>query len=350
MGIFDKYDLVDVDESFPIPELPNEGIVLLCGTSGSGKSTILKHYFGEVCVEFGEAPLYQEFSTPEKAEQLLIACGLRSIPVWRRPFSTLSNGEKHRAECAKALDIGIGVIDEFTSVVDRDTAKALSYAMQKHYRGCGMKRLVIASCHHDIVEWLNPDHLYDTDTHEWRDTGLPRGCLWRPPIAITVRSESESENVWEIFRKHHYLSASYNKSANAFVAEVNGKIVGMTSILSFPNGNFKNAWRGHRTVVLPEFQGLGIGTALSETVAQMVIDAGGRFFSKTSHPAFGEHRDRSSLWRGTSKNHKCRSDYTVKRKTKEDGHKMKHTHRVCYSHEYIGAANIKTCDILGEYY
>ena len=337
-NIFDKYDLVDVDETFPIPKLPVAGLILLCGSSGSGKSTILRHHFDTTTViKFNNnIPLYQNFSSPEKAEQLLIACGLRSIPTWRRPFNTLSTGERHRAECAKHIDMGIDWIDEFTSVVDRDTAKALSYALQKYFRRSHKRRLVVATCHRDVIEWLNPDDFYDTDRQEWVNTGLPRGQLWRPTIRLTIRAEKHNENLWRIFGKHHYLSASYNKAANAFAAEIDGKVVGMSSILRFPNGNFKNAWREHRTVVLPEFQGLGIGTALSDTIAATVIAQGFRFFSKTSHPAFGEHRDKSIKWRATSKNHMARKDYNPNRKTKEDGHKMKHAKRVCYSHEYVG--------------
>jgi hypothetical protein len=68
----------------------------------------------------------------------------------------------------------------------------------------------------------------------------------------------------------------------------------------------------------------------------MVLDAGGRFFSKTSHPSFGEHRNKSNKWRPTSKNGKKRLDYKEGQNTKEDGHKMKHRFRMCYSHEYIG--------------
>lgn len=333
--IFDKYDLLDVDEGFPIPELPSDGLVLICGSSGSGKSSILKHHFGEERVAFNDLPICENFTSYAEAERLLIACGLRSIPTWKRPIQKLSNGEKHRAYCAKAIDSGAKYIDEFTSVVDRDTAKALAYSMQKYFRSSGSaNRLVIATCHRDVVDWLNPDHLYDTDIKSWVKL-QNRGCLRRPPIRLRIRSERHGENLWSIFKRHHYLSSSYNASANAFAAEMEGKVVGMTSILRFPNGNFKNGWREHRTVVLPEFQGLGIGTVLSETIAEMVVSSGGRFFSKTSHPAFGLHRDKSEKWRATSKNHKPRPDYAKSRKTKEDGHKMLHSHRICFSHEYI---------------
>jgi len=50
----------------------------------------------------------------------------------------------------------------------------------------------------------------------------------------------------------------------------------------------------------------------------------------------GGYREVSPLWRPTSKNKMARKDYDPAKKTKEDGHKMKHALRVCYSHEYIG--------------
>jgi hypothetical protein len=336
MSIFEKYDLVDVNETFPIPDLPKEGLVLLTGSSGSGKSTILRSVFGECNdINFDHNPLYANFSNEECAEKYLLACGLRTIPTWKRPYSNLSNGEQHRAYCAKCLDIGIEYIDEFSSVVDRDTAKALSYSIQKYFRASGRKRLVIASCHNDIKEWLNPDHVYNTDMRSWEFVESDRRLLRRPPISLEIKAVN-GKSFWPIFQKHHYLSGSFNNSANSFVAFINSKPIAFCSILRFPNANFSNGWREHRTVVIPEFQGLGIGVAFSECIASMVISAGGRFFSKTSHPSFGVHRNKSCKWKPTSKNGKKRLDYNKNQNTKEDGHKMKHRNRLCYSHEYIG--------------
>jgi GNAT superfamily N-acetyltransferase len=98
-------------------------------------------------------------------------------------------------------------------------------------------------------------------------------------------------------------------------------------------------------VVLPEFQGLGIGTAFSDAIAEMYVSRGMRYFSKTAHPSFGEHRQNSPLWRATSTNLKSRkSSYLLK-----DGSirampgyggnaqiALRDADRVCYSHEYIG--------------
>ena len=149
-----KYDIRDYKEAqVTIPELPTDGIVLIVGTSGSGKSTILRG-LGESQqphVEFYNTVI-ENFSTPERGEELLLACGLRSIPAWFRTPHTLSNGEHHRFEMAMCLDQGINIVDEFTSVVDRDTAKSLALSMRKYYDRTGTTDpLYIASCHRDIV-------------------------------------------------------------------------------------------------------------------------------------------------------------------------------------------------------
>ena len=339
MSIFDKYELIDVDERFPIPKIPSSGLVLLVGSSGSGKSTILREWLGESNLEFKDGPIYESFSTEESAEKHLIACGLRTIPAWKRSINNLSNGEAHRAFCALALDEGCSFIDEFTSVVDRNTAKSLSYSIQKHFKESKTKRLVVATCHRDVREWLDPDYVYDTDLKEWEESELlPRGLLRRPSISLQIQPV-EGKSFWNLFKRHHYLNSGFNSSAASFGAFMGEKPVGFCSVLRFPNAHFSNAWREHRTVVLPEFQGLGIGTKVSESIGELIIDFGGRFFSKTSHPAFVRSRNKSKKWRATTKNGKSRKDYLIsKTKTKEDGHKMRHAKRVCGSHEYIGNA------------
>ena len=329
MNIFDKYDLVDVDESIEIPSNKGRfGVVVVVGSSGSGKTTILNNWGMKKLNINLDTPLYKLFESEEDAEKHLISAGLRTIPSWKRKITELSNGERHRSEVALCLSSGGSFVDEFTSVVDRHTARALCHSINIS----GVKSLTLASCHRDILEWLDFDHAYDTDSKAWIDRGSLRQSR---AITFTVK-QAGIEEAWRIFGKYHYLSSKFNKAATCYTAEINGKCVAMTSFLAHPSGTVRNAWRGHRTIVLPEFQGMGIGNALSEAVAGHIIKDGARFFSKTSHPSMGLHREKSSLWKPTSKNKKARLDYRADRKTKEDGHKMNHAKRVCYSHEFIG--------------
>jgi ABC-type lipoprotein export system ATPase subunit/GNAT superfamily N-acetyltransferase len=341
-----KYDIKDyVETPVVIPDLPQDGIVLIVGTSGSGKSTILRNLGLNRAITMSScSTVIENFSTPERGEELLLACGLRSIPTWFRPPHTLSNGEHHRFEMAMSIDQNISNIDEFTSVVDRDTAKSLAYSIRKYYDQRGTTEpLYIASCHRDIIDWLDPDYIYDTDMQELSARRSLHLRLGRPQITLTIRGTSPK--TWEMFRRHHYLDTSMSRSVHCYVGLIGDKPVAFHAAIHSTNRDIHSYWRGHRTVVLPEFQGLGIGTAFSDAIAEMYVSRGMRYFSKTAHPSFGEHRQKSPLWRPTSTNLKSRkSSYLLK-----DGSirampgyggnaeiARRDAGRICYSHEYIG--------------
>lgn len=343
--IKDKYDLHDYKE-FPItiPDLTDKsGIILLVGSSGSGKSSIINAYFGDNTEPQinHKVSVIENFSSVEKGEKLLLSFGLRTIPAWFRPFNTLSNGEYHRAVSALAVDQGIQVIDEFTSVVDRDTAKSLSVAIRKAHDKGIIDNIVLASCHFDIIEWLQPDVIYNTDRCEF----VPRGNLQRPKITLQIYSSSVED--WVLFKKYHYLDGDISKSCHCYTAYMDEKPVGFVAVIHGTGRDIRSYWRESRLVILPEFQGLGLGVALSEAIAEEYVSRGLRYFSKTAHPALGEHRDKSNKWRNTSTNHKKRKSYL-----KKDGSPrisvgygktakaiMRDFNRVCYSHEYIGEIN-----------
>jgi ABC-type ATPase with predicted acetyltransferase domain len=56
------------------------------------------------------------------------------------------------------------VVDEFTSVIDRQIAKVGALAFGKNWRRNKGKKVVLLSCHYDIIEWLQPDWVYDVNT------------------------------------------------------------------------------------------------------------------------------------------------------------------------------------------
>jgi len=327
MSIFDKYDLIDVDESIKIPKKPKKGLILLVGSSGTGKTSILKSWGMKQEKINPDIPIYKLFKSEQEAEKFLLLAGLGSIPCWKRPMSSVSNGECHRAKIALHLSTNSAYIDEFTSLVDRNTARSLCHKINK----LKPPHLVLATCHKDVLEWLDYDYAYDTDLSQWLE-----GRLVHPVrnISISLRP-ADPKKVWEVFKRHHYLSKSINRCCNCWVGIYKNKHIAMTSVIAFPNGYIKKAWREHRTVVLPEFQGMGIGTAISDNIANHIVTQGYRFFSKTAHPAFGMHREKSDNWIPTGRNKKCRLDYKCNTKTKEDAHKLQHAHRICFSHEYI---------------
>lgn len=96
------------------------------------------------------------------------------------------------------------------------------------------------------------------------------------------------------------------------------------------SGTLKNAFREHRTVVLPDYQGLGYGMRLGEWLGEYHIRQGERLYSRTTHPRIGEARNASPLWRNTGKNQRLR-------KPEWSNAGGADTTRIAYSHEYIGA-------------
>jgi len=320
-----------------LPQLPEDfGILLIVGSSGGGKTSMLKKYFNFDKIapyQWDNQNICDHFETANDAIDRLGAVGLNSIPAWLKPFHILSNGEQFRANLAMQLQNN-AVIDEFTSVVDRNVAKSTCVSVRKYIDKTNLKNIVFASCHRDIIEWLEPDFVYDVDTKEL----LSRGSLrQRPKIKIEIRElpKEEKEKAWEVFRKHHYLNEKLNKAAKCYVAYWNNVLVGFSSSLAMPSGSLKNAWREHRTVILPDFQGMGIGTKLSNKIAELHLKEGKRYFSRTTHFRFGEYREKSPLWRPTSKNKVLRKDILNSTRDLYNNYQAD-GRRVCYSHEYIG--------------
>jgi len=294
------------DIDMPIEDIDDWGVGVIVGPSGAGKTTIAKTVFGEENYFDGskgfdwpfDKSLLDGFSEDLSIKEITTALskvGFSSPPVWMLPFDKLSNGQKFRAEMARLiLDTkGTAVVDEFTSVVDRNVAKMCSFAIQKFVRRAGRK-MVAVSCHYDIIDWLEPDWVYYVDTGEFK-----RGSLRRPKIDLKIQRVHHS--AWKIFKGHHYLSADINKSSRCFMATVNGDPVAFVAALKFPHHSVRNMWKSHRTVVLPDYQGIGIGGALNNAVGQHFLDIGGRFTGVASHPAMNAHRAKSPLWKMTRK-------------------------------------------------
>jgi hypothetical protein len=119
-------------------------------------------------------------------------------------------------------------------------------------------------------------------------------CLRRRPSIHLDLSRTTAE-AWRPFAPHHYLSGELNKSATCFLATWRGRPVCFSSWLPFV-GQGPPSRREHRTVCLPDFQGVGIGKKVSDTVASMWKALGYLPRSTTTHPAMMRSRLRSKHW------------------------------------------------------
>jgi len=292
------------DVDFPIEDVnPDWQVGVIVGPSGAGKTTLAKKIFGEDAYfqgfEWKGPAVVDDFPESLSASEVpaaLSAVGFASPPQWLKSFNVLSNGQKFRAELARLLteDRDLVVFDEFTSVVDRTVAQIGSTALGKYIRKTD-KKFVAVGCHYDILDWIDPDWVYYVDTNTFEDYTSGRlERRRRPEIKISVQRVHHS--AWRIFQGHHYLDKTINKSAHCYVATIDEKPVAFTAALKFPHPTVKNMWKEHRTVVLPDYQGMGLGTMMSALIAEHYHSQGNRYTSVTSHPAFMFSRIRDPRW------------------------------------------------------
>lgn len=314
-------------------------IGVIYGGSGTGKTTLLKE-FGDLSIDSfdEEKPLISNFDwlEPKEATFLLSAMGLASVPTWLRPFSLLSNGEQYRASLAykvgKAKENDVILIDEFTSVVDRDVAKAMSNALQKYIRRTN-KKIILASCHFDIMEWLLPDWTYSplkgrVEKHDYRRQ-------FRPKIELQIfRCRYET---WNIFKHHHYLTEDLNKAAQCYIFLWNDKPISFVAILPFPGVGDEKTRRISRIVILPDFQGLGLGKEIVNYISSLYWKEGHQMYIRTMNPALGIALDKDSNWSQTAGHLKIPQKDTSKRKLIE---------RPSYSFKYTGLKSSDSSDVI----
>jgi ABC-type ATPase involved in cell division len=284
------------------------GLGVIVGPSGSGKTSMGRQVLGEGAMYEGSwnagSPIVDEIAPAGNFDAVtgaLSAVGLGSVPTWLRPYAVLSNGEKFRADLARVISEAPDrvVVDEFTSVVDRQVAKFGALAFGKAWRRTGGK-CVLLSCHYDILDWLEPDWIFDTATAKFA-----RGSLRRRP-AFELEIRQVDWKLWPLFEPHHYLKLPIMPAAHCYGGFVDDEPVCFMGIGTKNRGRRVEA-RGCRLVVMPEWQGAGVGMKFLNHVCQMQADGGGRLAGRrvttifhTSHPGLCSALRRDRRWRQLS--------------------------------------------------
>jgi ABC-type ATPase with predicted acetyltransferase domain len=306
LGLFDvpRTERAAAEYHFDVPlEQRPWQVGLIVGPSGAGKSSVARHMFGDSLVErydwahgravvdcFGELGI-REISAA------LSSVGFSSPPSWLKPYAVLSNGEKFRADLARAIvdPRPLVVVDEFTSVVDRTVGRIGASAVAKAVRAQRGKQFVAVTCHDDVTEWLQPDWVLEPHVGAFAWRSVQR----RPRVALEVVRANHA--AWAWFHPHHYLSADLHKAARCFVGLVDGRPACFAGVLHMPHPKRGDLASLSRVVVLPDFQGLGLGAyAFTEAIAKICKANGKVLCTHPSHPALVQAWAKSPLWHMTS--------------------------------------------------
>lgn len=284
-------------------------IGVVVGPSGSGKTSIGRVLFG---AEAFYAPTGWPDTKPiidaitpkgdfNAVTAALAAVGLGSVPSWLRPYPVLSNGERFRSDLARIICEAPArvVIDEFTSVVDRQIAHMGALAFQKAWRRTD-GQCVLLSCHYDILDWVEPDWVFDTATGQFS-----RGSLWRRPT-FDLELWQTDWRYWRFFEPHHYLKLPKMPAAKCYVATVNGELVAHVAVSSKTTGRGRLEARACRLVVMPEWQGAGVGVRFLNAICERYRTGRGHLRAAvptlfhTSHPGLVAALRRDRRWRQVS--------------------------------------------------
>ena len=106
----------------------------------------------------------------------------------------------------------------------------------------------------------------------WHESiGSKKKVQKRPPIELQIWKTNGS--YWQFFKEHYYLDLPHPPCAEYFVGTVNGELVCHVAVVPLFTAN---AYRATRLVVMPEWQGAGVGTQFLNFVMQYHLEGNGR--------------------------------------------------------------------------
>src|SRR5262249_38487672 len=145
--------------------------------------------------------------------------------------------------------------------------------------------------------------VFDSATGKYAGRGL-----WRAP-KIEYELWKTDWRYWDLFEAHHYLAVPKMIGAICYLAVVDGQPVEHLGVGTKPVGKGGVEARGCRMVVLPEWQGAGIGMRFLNEVCQLQLDGKGRIPGRrmttifhSSHPGLCAALRRDPKWAQVSAN------------------------------------------------
>lgn len=104
---------------------------------------------------------------------------------------------------------------------------------------------------------------------------------------------------WSKFRRYHYLNGQLNTAAECYGCYDGGEIIAFIGVLHFPHAKNPRIKTIHRLCVLPDYQGIGIGTKFLEFIAANYAAKGFDVKITTSAKNLIAALNKSKMWRLT---------------------------------------------------
>ena len=92
------------------------------------------------------------------------------------------------------------------------------------------------------------------------------------------------------------MNHNLNKVAQSYIGMIEDRPAAFCAVLHFPHPKVSNFKMISRLVVLPDYQGIGIGGRLVDAVAKYYHDAGNRVIITTSNPALRSIFEKNAGW------------------------------------------------------